>query len=982
MPFSDALAHDHPAVRRLRRELQGELHLDRFTRGLYATDASIYQIEPLAVVIPRTEEDLARTVEVAAEHELPVVPRGAGTSQGGQAIGRGLVVDTSRHLRQVVGVDPEAGTAVVQPGLVLDAMNRRLRPRGLHFPVDPATGSRATLGGMAGNNSAGARSIRYGMMVDNVRAAEAVLASGRRVRLGPVEGEGDGLTVDGRSPSAEMARIVERLRDLHGREAEEIVRRFPRIPRDVAGYRLDRLSDGPFNLARLLVGSEGTLALFTRLHLELAPLPSHRSLGICHFTDAVAAAAFVPELMELDPSAVELVDRRLLELARRNPAFRPRVERFVAGDPGALLVVEFSADDPVAVGRGMDGLRELIGEGGEGSPVVEATEPELQAAVWAVRKAGLNIAMSVKGGRKPIAFIEDCAVPVEYLAEYVERLEEIFQRHAVEGLWYGHASVGCLHVRPALNIKDPRDVGTMRAVAGEAFELARALGGTHSGEHGDGIIRSEFHRPLLGDRIADAFREVKETFDPRGVFNPGKIVDPLPMVDRTLFRYGPGYSADRVMPVLDWSEWGGLGGAVEMCNNNGACRKTEPGVMCPSYRATREEKDVVRGRANTLRLAISGQLGEGAFTSDGVREVLDLCVSCKACRSECPTGVDVARMKIEFLHHYRKRHGLPLRARLVAFLPRYAPWAARLAPLANLRNRLPPLRWIGEKALGFSARRRLPEFRRDWFGSRPGERAGVGRPRQGEDEGLPPVALFVDTFTRWFEPEIPRAAVRVLRDAGRSVRVVGPEDRGQRPLCCGRTFLTAGLVERAREEASRLASVLRPLAAKGVPVVGLEPSCILTLRDELEVLLPDREVGRIPERAFLFEEYLAREGKAGRLSLELGSVEAPRALVHGHCHQKSFGALDAQLEVLRWIPGLEVEAVESTCCGMAGAFGYEAEHYEASLAMGELDLLPAVREAGPDTALCADGTSCRAQIAHGSGREARHTALILAEALP
>lgn len=993
MAPTSALDPDHPAVRRLRRALEGEIHLDRFTRGRYASDASIYQIEPLAVVIPRSEEDLVRTVQVAAEHELPVVPRGGGTSQGGQAIGRGLVVDTSVHLRELVEVDPEARRAVVQPGLVLDTLNRTLREGGLHFPVDPATSSRATLGGMAGNNSAGSRSVRHGMMVDNLRAADVVLASGASVRLGPVRGEGEGLTVDDEPASDETARIVARLRAVHAREAEEIARRVPDLPRDVAGYRLNRLSDGPFNLAEAVVGSEGTLAVFRRLHLELATLPAHRVLGVCHFPDPVSAAAFVPRILALDPSAVEMVDRKLLALARNNPGFRKDVERFVEGDPGALLVVEFSGDDRTTLLGHLRDLRELVGEAGAGSPVVEAVGPELQAAIWRVRKAGLNIAMSMKGDTKPLAFIEDCAVPVERLDAYVERLNDVFRRHGVEGLWYGHASVGCLHVRPALNVKEAGGVRTLRAVAEDAFELARELGGTHSGEHGDGIIRSEFHRPLLGDRIADAFREVKEIFDPAGVLNPGKIVDPPAMDDRSLFRYRPDYAADRVLPVLDWSEWGGLGGAVEMCNNNGACRKMEPGVMCPSYRATRDEKDVVRGRANTLRLAISGQLGEGAFTSEGVRETLDLCISCKGCRSECPTGVDVARMKVEFLHHYRKRHGLPLRERLVAYLPRYAPWAARLAPLANLRNRLAPLRWLGEKTVGLSARRMLPEFRGDWFGRLKEERGAA--PALGPEEPIrepsrPTVALLVDTFNRWFEPENARAAVRVLEAAGRRVVPVepaGPErparrsDTPGRPLCCGRTFLTAGLVDEARTEARRLMRALEPFVREGIPVVGLEPSCLLTLRDELSALLPDAATEAVAASAFLFEEYLLREREAGRLDLDLGPLETERVVVHGHCHQKSFDALDPQLRALAWIPGLEVEVVESTCCGMAGAFGYEAEHYEVSQAMAELDLLPAVRRAAPDTALCADGTSCRSQIVHGAGRRARHTARILAEAL-
>jgi Fe-S oxidoreductase len=578
----------------------------------------------------------------------------------------------------------------------------------------------------------------------------------------------------------------------------------------------------------------------------------------------------------------------------------------------------------------------------------------------------------MKGDGKPVSFIEDCAVRLEDLAAFTDRLTHLFARHGTKGTWYAHASVGCLHVRPILNLKDETDVRKMRAIAEEAFAIVRRYKGSHSGEHGDGLVRSEFHEAMFGPRIVRAFAAVKDGFDPLGLLNPGKIVRPPRMDDRSLFRYRPGYAALPLDEALDWSDWGGFAGAVEMCNNNGACRKADPGVMCPSYRVTGEEQHVTRGRANTLRLAITGQLGRDAFVSDEMRETLDLCVSCKGCRRECPTGVDMARMKIEFLHHYHRRHGLRPRDRLIACLPRWAPYAARLPGLANLRDRVPALARAGERLLGLSARRSVPRWRRDVFSAAEADDSPA--------DGRPEIVLFADTFTTYFEPENARAALAVLRAAGCRVTVARPRDGG-RPLCCGRTFLAKGLVAEARAEMRRLLAALRQPVERGAAVVGLEPSCLLTLRDELLALLPGPESRALAAQALLLEELLAREAGQRRLALPLRSVPWRRALVHGHCHQKAFGIMPAVEAALRLVPGLEVEAIESSCCGMAGAFGYEAEHHAMSLRMGELGLLPAARAAGEDTLLVADGTSCRHQIRDGAGRRAVHAARLLAAAL-
>jgi FAD/FMN-containing dehydrogenase/Fe-S oxidoreductase len=974
---------DRRLAARLSRELEGEVFFDSFSRGRYSTDASHYQIEPIGVVVPKTADDIVRVIEIAAEEGVPVLPRGGGTSQCGQTVGEAVVVDVSKHLKRVLDFDPESRTAWVEPGLVLDNLNAFLKPSDLWFPVDVSTSSRATIGGMAGNNSCGARSIRYGPMRDNVRAIEAVLMDGEAMLFGEVSDN-----VAGAALTPLQQALVTRLLQLGHREAREIAVRFPDLMRRVGGYNIDALMPGGAprgnwsrataarpsthpNLAHLLVGSEGTLAFSTRVQIELQPIPAHKVLGVCHFQTFYDAMDSARHIVALDPAAVELVDRTMIELSRDIPMFRPTVAEFVKGAPEALLLVEFAGDDRDKQLQSLKRLSELMGDLGFPGAVVEATEPVFQRAIWEVRKAGLNIMMSMKGDGKPISFIEDCAVRLEDLAEYTDRLTEVFKKHGTTGTWYAHASVGCLHVRPVLNLKSEIDVRKMRTIAEEAFAMVRKYKGSHSGEHGDGLVRSEFHEPMFGTRMVNNFEEVKDAFDPAGLLNPGKVVGSSKMDDRTLFRYKPGYYVPRFETALDWSDWGGFGGAVEMCNNNGACRKSDPGVMCPSFRVTGDEKHLTRGRANTLRLAISGQLGPDAFVSDELYDTMMLCVGCKGCKRECPTGVDMAKMKVEFLHHYNKRHGLRPFDRAVAYLPRYAPWAARLAPLFNLRDRVPGLSWLSEMALGFSRRRGLPRWRRDRF--RADEAQNSGR---GERE----VVLFADTFNAYFEPENLRAALRVLDAAGYRVHVPTAADN-RRPLCCGRTFLAAGLVDEAKAEARRMLQALAPFVKRGIAVVGLEPSCLFTLRDEFKAMFPGTDANRLADAAVTFEEFLAGERDAGRLSLPLRRLPQNRALIHGHCHQKAFAAMESVEKVLRLVPELKVETVESSCCGMAGAFGYEADNYEVSMKMGELSLLPAVRGAAADDVIVADGTSCRHQIRDGAGRAAVHVARVLESAL-
>ncbi len=997
---------------RLKREISGDVWFDRFTRGRYATDASHYQMMPLGVVAPRSVAEAERAIALARTDGVTVLPRGGGTSQSGQTVNHSLVIDCSKYLNRILDLDVAGRRCVVEPGIVLDDLNRQLKPHGLWFPVDISTASRATIGGMAGNNSCGARSLRYGVTRDNVLSIDAVLADGSAAHFGPV---GAGLhDLPAGSP---LRPLAEDLLAIGVRESDEIAARFPKVQRRVGGYNLDALApNAPLhNLAHILVGSEGTLGFSTRIELKLWPLLGRRAVGACHFGRFYDAMDAAQHIVKLKPIAVELVDRTMIELARNIDMFRPTIDAFVRGAPDAVLLVEFADDEWAENLHRIKQLDALMGDlgyawdkaGVRQGGMVEVLDPKLQAAITEVRTAGLNIMMSMKEEGKPISFVEDCAVPLEQLAEYTERLTQVFEKNGTRGTWYAHASVGCLHVRPVLNLRLDKDKQAMRRIAEEAFGFVREYKGSHSGEHGDGLVRSEFHEAMFGAPLVRAFEEVKDRFDPGHLFNPGKIVRAPKFDDRANFRFGPGYQGKPMTVALDWSAYPGVGGgfqgAVEMCNNNGACRALAGGVMCPSFRVTRDEKHVTRGRANTLRLAVTGQLGPDAFASDEMAETMKLCVSCKACRRECPTGVDMARMKIEVLAARATRHGLSLHDRLVGYLPRYAPVAARLPWLFNLRDSVPGAAALSERIAGFSARRSLPRWRSDWFrdplNSLPRLRGRVGEgthpPLKGEGrtaggspgrggggaanaETLPPppgpltrsdlpppgggedrrdVVLFADTFNRYFEPENLHAAVKVLNAGGYRVQVATPPDGSRRPLCCGRTLLAVGRVDAARREAERTIAAIEPLVASGLPVVGLEPSCIFSFRDEIPAMIRDKRATRIADQAILFEEFLAREAGAGRLTLPLAPLRG-RVLLHGHCHQKAFGAMGAVERTLRLIPDIEVETIESSCC-----------------------LLPAVRKAPDDAILVADGTSCRHQIKDGTGREAVHVARVLARNL-
>ena len=992
---------------RLAAETQGDVLFSSADRGRYATDASIYQVIPVGVLVPRSTADVATAMAICRDMGVPIVPRGGGTSQCGQTVGAGLVIDHAKYVRNILHVDPAGRTAEVEPGMVLDHLNAALKPHGLWYPVDVSTSAQATLGGMAGNNSCGSRSIAYGNMVHNVLGATVLRSDGGMLELGSYK-----------SASGEARLLGDYVKALSDHLLPELVTQWPKVLRRVAGYNLDIFNnqsnqpytpDGSVNLSHLMIGSEGTLGMTQSLKLRLSELPRAKVLGVVNFPTfykAMDSAQHIVKLGDGTLTAVELVDRTMIELSLQNPAFAPTVRTALLGQPDAILLVEFSGNSKADLIPKIRQLVELMGELGLPGSVVEMLDDVPQKNLWEVRKAGLNIMMSLKGDGKPVSFIEDCAVPLEHLAEYTSGLTEVFKKYGSKGTWYAHASVGTLHVRPILDMRQGGANGgarKMRAIAEEASALVRRFKGAYSGEHGDGLCRGEWIEWQFGSKINEAFAQIKNYLDPLNLLSPQRIIDPPKMDDTRLMRFSPAYQVIPIKTALDWSAWNvqndpvteqtsapGSGGdpangfakAVEMCNNNGHCRKFDAGTMCPSYRVTRDEKHLTRGRANTLRLALSGQLegikAKDAMTCEAVKDALELCVGCKGCKRDCPTGVDMAKMKVEFLHHYKAKHGYTLREKLVAYLPDYAHLASRFAPLLNLRDTLPGLSFLSEKLLGFSAQRSLPQWKARTFFN-----AGV-KTANREDvlKAAKPVVLFVDTFNGYFESENVVSALKVLTAAHYTVYVATKIKADGKSLCCGRTYLASGMVDAARAKTQELVSALLPFAEQGIAIVGLEPSCLLTLRDEALVMgLGDAAI-TVSQHALLLEEFLAREAAGGKLEVlkqRLKPVSQP-ILLHGHCHQKAFGAVSPIMEVLRLIPGAQPELIESSCCGMAGSFGYEANHYEVSMQMAELSLLPAVRRQ-PDAIVVADGTSCRHQIKDGAQREAIHVAVLLARQL-
>ena len=944
----------------LRRVVEGEVRFDKMTRLLYATDASMYQMEPIGVVIPRHAGDVQAAFEVANRQNVPILPRGGGTSLNGQTVNRAIVLDFSPHMNRVLEVNEAEGWARVEPGLVQDELNAHVRPLGLLFGPDTSTSNRATLGGMIGNNSGGAHSIAYGLTVEHVIELMTLLADGSRVVFGEVTPEVFRQKMQAAGLEGQIYREVARIKEQY---ADEIRARYPKHWRRVCGYNLDELlKDRPLNMARLVVGSEGTLLTVVEAKVRLVPRPKKTALDVVHYRDIQEALESSQAILETGPYAVELTDKMILDLARGNIEQSQRMG-FVQGDPAAILIVEYAGESDAEVKAKVEALEARRARERFGYASHLAYDPAEQQSIWKLRKAGLGLLLGTKGDSKPIAFIEDTAVDPKDLPEFVPRFREIMAKHGARGAYYGHCSVGCLHIRPLINLKTERGLEQVRAIAGEIFDLVLEYGGAISSEHGDGRSRSPFLERVYGPKLFEAFREFKHAFDPKNLMNPGNLVDSPGLTEH--LRSGPDYKTWEPATLLDFSGQGGFAAAVEMCNGVGVCRKKLEGTMCPSYMATRDEEHSTRGRANALRAVLSGQVPASEFRGRRLYEVMDLCLECKACKAECPSNVDMAKLKYEFLAHYYRANGLPLRNRLFGRIETLNRLGSRLAPLSNWVAGSRLNRWLMERLAGIDRRRPLPPFAREtfteWFNHRQAPPAGT----RGE------VVLFHDTFVTYNAPQIGKAAVQLLERAGYAVRLVDKK-------CCGRPLISKGMLTEAKAHAAWNVERLLPSAERGVAIVGLEPSCLLTLRDEYIDLLRSDAARQVAKQSFLLEEFLERERRKG-LSLPFGA-NGRKALLHGHCHQKALVGTGATVAALRWA-GFDVQEMDSGCCGMAGSFGFEIEHYDLSVALGNRRLVPAVKAAGPDVEVVAPGISCRQQIEHLAGRRAKHPAEVLWETL-
>jgi len=945
----------------LKKRVEGDIHFDRYSRLLYSTDASIYQIEPIGVVVPRHKGDVQAVVELANKFSVPVLPRGGGTSLAGQTVGHALILDFSKYMQNVLEVNQEELWCRVQPGLVQDELNAYVRSMGLQFGPDTSTSNRATIGGMIGNNSAGAHSLTYGKTLDHVIELTVLLSDGSEVVLkelssDALEGKSQADSLEGRV-HREVARLAQEHRS-------EILARYPKIMRRVSGYNLDEfIKPQPFNLSRILVGSEGTLGTVVEAKMRLVPKPKWTALDVVHFDDDLEALRASQVILETAPYALESTDKMILNLARGNIVQSQRLG-FVQGNPSSLLMVEYAGDTEAQVKEQVYKLEEVRKAQHIGYAATLAFKPEEVKAVWGVRKAGLGLLLGTKGDKKPIAFVEDTAVAPAKLPEFIKRFREIITRHDAIAGYYGHCSVGCMHIRPLIDLKEASEMKKMVSIADAISDLVLEFNGAMSGEHGDGLARSHFNQKLFGAVLYEAFRQVKRVFDPKNLMNPGKIVDAPAMTES--LKISPRYQTWQPETTLDFTGQGGFARAVEMCSGMGECRKKLDGTMCPSYMGTLDEEHSTRGRANALRAVLSGKVPKEEFTGKRLHDVMDLCLECKACKAECPSNVDMAKLKYEFLDHYHRVNGLPLRNRLFGGIERLNRIGSQFAPLSNWVVGSGLNRWLMEKLAGIDRRRPLPQFAgvtfEDWFDGRKPEGDGA----KGE------VVLFHDTFNNFNTPNVAVATTRLLERLGYHVLLVNKR-------CCGRPMISKGMLGEAKNNAAWNVDQLAEYAERGVPIVGMEPSCLLTLRDEYPDFLRTNDAKLVARNSFLLEEFLLQERDTGKVSLSFGA-NGRKALLHGHCHQKALVGTVPTVALLKGV-GFEVSEVDSGCCGMAGSFGFEKEHYDLSLTIGNRRLAPAVKSASAEVEIVAPGISCRQQIEHLTGRKAKHTAEVLWEVL-
>ena len=951
-------------VRELESQVTGEVRFDKISRLIYSTDASIYQIEPIGVVIPKTDEDVIAVIETAHKHNIPVLPRGGGTSLAGQAVGKAIVIDFSKYMRKIIEVNPEENWVRTQPGIVLDELNHQLKPSGLLFAPDPSTSNRSNVGGALGNNSCGAHSIIWGKTVDNVSEINAILSNGSQIQLGPIKKN----QIDSKISRDDLeGQIYKEIINIGNTHRNEIIAKFPKIMRRVSGYNLDELvSPEILDMARFAVGSEGTLLTITEAKLDLVARPKHRGLAVLHFRELIESMEATVVTLEMEPAAVEMIDSMIIRQARENLEYS-RMMDFIEGRPEAILLVEMIGESESEVNSKLEQLELRVTQSKLGYAIKRITKPSEQAKVWAVRKAGLGLMMNTTSDAKPLPFVEDTAVAPEFLPEYVKRFNQILLEHETTAGYYGHASVGCLHIRPMINLKLQEDVDKMVSIADEVSNLVLEFEGSISGEHGDGLVRSPWLEKMFGSQLYDAFGQVKKAFDPKGIMNPGKIVDSTNMTEN--LRVKQNTPPVNLKTRFNYSREGNFYNAVEMCNGQGACRKTLTGTMCPSYMVTREEEHSTRGRANALRAAISGALPLETLTSKRLYEVMDLCLECKGCVAECPSNVDMSKLKYEFLDNYYKVNGYPLRNRLFGNISKLNQLGTFLAPISNFILQSQTSKNFLNKYLDIDRRRNFPKFANQtfiqWFQSR--EKSKPLKASKGQ------VVIFPDTFTNYNQPRIGQAATILLENMG--YQVVIPKVK-----CCGRPTLSKGPIDKTILNARFNVDSIFPYIKNGAKLVGLEPSCILTFKDTyVDLLGDDKKTTLVSQNTMLIEEFILysqeNDGTILEFTEKLGNI-----LFQGHCHQKALVGTKKAIKLLESIPGCNVQEIESGCCGMAGAFGFEKEHYDISMKIGEQTLFPAIRSQNGSFNVVSEGVSCRQQIEDGTGKKAKHLVEILLEA--
>ncbi|MEM7008291.1 MAG: FAD-linked oxidase C-terminal domain-containing protein [Thermodesulfobacteriota bacterium] len=932
----------------LEKKISGDVYFDRISKTLYSTDAGNYQIQPVGIVVPKNYEDIALSLEIASNFGVTILPRGSGSSLAGQCVGHSLILDLSKYLNKIVELDIKEKRVRVQSGMYLENLNRELKNHGLMFGPDPSSAKIATIGGVVGNNATGAHSILYGMAGDNVESCNLYLRGGESFELSDA------------NTSNEINSKLKLFRDNH---ANLIENNYPKHWRRASGYSLNYLLESEFNPAKLLAGAEGTLGLAADFTLSLVEKPNHTGLVILQFNKMFSAMEAVPKILEYSPSAIELIDKYLTDLTRSNPSFS-KLLSFIDSEPEAILVVEFYGDTENEIKSKASNLKSNLIANNIKCDIQYAFSKNDQDNVWSVRRAGLGLLMSKRDEHKPIPCIEDVSVPVDQLASYTQDITELIERLGTRAGFYGHASAGCLHIRPLVNLKSNSGRELMQELTDETFKLALKYGGVMSGEHGDGLQRSYLNEKLFGSDLYGAMKELKSIFDPEGIFNPGKVVDGPAILNDLRFREN--YSPPRIDTYLDWSSDNGLEGAAQMCSGQGVCRKLGEGIMCPSYMATKNEIDTTRARANILRSVFSGEFEKDSLESSEMHKVFDLCLSCKACKSECPSRVDIAKMKLEFMAHYHAENGFSIRDKLFGYSHYIGKYSSIFPSLSNALQNSSLTKFFLSK-IGISTTRSLPNLTKNnftnWFKNKSHSTANIA---------LNKVVYFHDTWTSYYHPEIGQSAVRLLEEAGFEVILVPNR------ACCGRPMLSKGMINQARNLAVTNVNLLAPYAKNNIPIIGTEPSCILTFRDEYLDLLPTNEDAlKISENSYMLDEFLLNLHSIDELNIEWKN-EGPKVFYHEHCHQRSLINERSGVELLSH-SGCMVQESKAGCCGMAGSFGYESEHYEISKQIAEDRLLPAIRRTSEDTIIAVSGVSCRHQIEDFSQKKTKHIAQVLAD---